>query len=134
NDFMNNYEGLEAVNQGQIIKPFYHLEDGEVRLKYFPFRPDEVPPVAHEEAVTLPEPDEPGPLTRVGKWLHDHSAFYRYVDPRIRIVSPRLAAWLGRIGIIEPGLETKLVAQERGYVPLAYQVYQRQMDADWQAA
>ncbi|MBX2998172.1 MAG: SGNH/GDSL hydrolase family protein [Caldilineaceae bacterium] len=134
NDFMNNSELLESTNQGRILKPFYHLENGELRLNYFPFNPDEVPEVTQPEAVIIPDTIEDAPLVGVGEWLHNHSAFYRYVDPRIRIASPRFAAWLGRIGLIEPGQESKVAAQPRDYVPLAYNLYHRQLDADWQAA
>jgi lysophospholipase L1-like esterase len=134
NDFMNNSEALESANQGRILKPFYHLDNGELRLNYFPFNPDEVPEVTQAEAVVIPETVENAPLAGVGEWLHNHSAFYRYVDPRIRIVSPRFAAWLGQIGFIEAGQESKVAAQPRSYVPLAYNVYHRQLDADWQAA
>lgn len=134
NDFMNNSEALESANQGRILKPFYRLENGELRLNYFPFNPDEVPTVTQAEAVVIPDEVSPGPLIGVGAWLHDHSAFYRYVDPRIRIVAPRFAAWLGEVGLINAGEETKLVAQPGDYVPLAYHLYHRPLEADWQAA
>lgn len=134
NDFMNNSEALEAANQGSILKPFYHLENGQLRLNYFPYNPDEVPAVESREAVVLPETPAPGPLVSVGEWLHAHSALYRYVDPRIRLVSPRLAAAIARSGLIQPGAESKLVAQGESYVPLAYNVYHRQANQEWQNA
>jgi hypothetical protein len=134
NDFLNNYEPLESANIGRIAKPFYSLENGELRLNYFPFNPDETPPVVTESATVTPEPVPPGPLTGMGEWLRQRSALYRYADPRIRIAAPQFAAWLGRTGFIKPGRETSELAQGENYVPLANQIYKRPMDAEWQPA
>lgn len=134
NDFMNNSEALEGANQGKIRKPFLQMVDGELQRKYYPFDPDAVPDVESAEAVVSAERVEPGPLTDLGTWLHERSALYRYVDPRLRMAAPQFAAWLGRTGIIEPGMETRLVAQGEDYIPLAYQVYQRTLSADWEEA
>lgn len=134
NDFMNNYEPLEAANQGQIIKPFFAWDDGQLVRKYWPFDPANVPAVESQEAVVLPDAPEPGPLTGLGQWLHERSALYRYADPRLRIAAPRFAAWLASTGFIQPGQETKLVAQGEDYLPLAYHVYQQEWGDEWVAA
>ena len=134
NDFMNNSEALEGANQGKIRKPFLELVDGELRRKYYPFDPDAVPEVESEQAVVAAEQVEPGPLTGLGAWLHDHSALYRYIDPRLRVAAPQFASWLGRTGLIEPGMETRLVAQGGDYIPLAYQIYERELSPEWQEA
>jgi hypothetical protein len=137
NDFMNNYEPLETANLGRIAKPFYRLENGELQLNYYPFNPDNVPPAPQVLLANAPvalAPAPPGPLTGLGEWVRQRSAFYRYFDPRIRIAAPQFAVWLARTGFIKPGQETKVVAQGENYAPLGYQIYKRQMDAEWQAA
>lgn len=134
NDFMNNSEALEAINQGSIQKPFFVLDGEEVRLNYSPFDPASLPSATQGSILNAPAPMEPGPLTMVGAWLHDYSALYRYIDPRIRIMSPQFAASLARTGLITPGQETKIAAQAEESVPVAYGVYQRTPDETWQAA
>jgi hypothetical protein len=134
NDFMNNSLALEAANHGRIQKPFFQLENGELRLNYHPFDPATTPPVTVENAVILPETSLPGPLTSLGNWLHEHSAFYRYADPRVRVAAPPFAAALARTGLITPGQESKIAAQSPDYVPIAYGVYQRTQNETWQAA
>ena len=134
NDFMNNSEALETANQGSIQKPFFVLDGDKLRLNYHPFDPSTVPSMAQGELLSTPPPMEPGPLTAWGEWLHDHSALYRYADPRIRIAAPRFAAWLARTGLIQPGQETKIAAQAEDAVPVAYGVYQRNFDENWAAA
>ncbi len=133
NDFLNNSEPLESGNRGAIIKPFFTLEEGELRLKYFPFDPDRVPPVERPLEVMV-EPVPPGPLTRVGRWLKARSALYRYVDPRLRLMAPRLAARLARLGLMEPGQESKLAAQPPDYIPPTYNIYRPELDETWQEA
>ncbi len=134
NDFLNNYEPLESANVGRIMKPFYRLADGELRLNYFPFNPDETPRVQVVHGPVTARAVDPGPLTAVGEWLRARSAFYRYFDPRIRLAAPHVAAGLARTGLIKPGQESTLIAQDENYIPLGYQIYKRQLDADWQAA
>ena len=134
NDFMNNYQPLESANMGANHKPYFRLEDGQLKLELFPFDPAKAPPVEREDAVVTPEPIPPGPLTRLGEWLWKHSHFYRWVDPRIRVIAPRLAAFLARLGLIKPGQETRLLAQGEDYIPLAYNIYNTEPDEDWQAA
>jgi lysophospholipase L1-like esterase len=133
NDFMNNAEPLEVANFGSIQKPFFHLEAGELTLHYYPFDPAQVPATPAEEP-SPSQPAAPGPLTGLGSWLHGQSALYRYLDPRIRLVAPDMAAGLGRLGLIEPGQESRIVAQGEGYIPLAYQVYRRPSLPEWEAA
>ncbi len=133
NDFMNNSEPLESGNQGAIRKPFFTLEDGALRLHYFPFDPDQVPPVAQPLERPV-EPVLPGPFTPAARWLKAHSALYRYADPRVRLVAPRFAARLARLGLIEPGQETKLAAQAPDYIPPTHLIYRTELDPTWQEA
>lgn len=134
NDFMNNAEVLESANQGGINKPFFALNGDGLQLRYFPYDPANVPAVSSPFAEVAAEKVEPGPLTPLGGWLRANSALYRYADPRIRIASPRLAAWLVRTGLISQGQESQLVAQGDGYVPLTYRVYQSPPGPEWQEA
>ncbi|MBI3958949.1 MAG: SGNH/GDSL hydrolase family protein [Chloroflexi bacterium] len=134
NDFMNNAEALESANQGAISKPFFALVDGELQLRYYPFDPATAPEVTSPFVEVAP-PDIPlGPLTGVADWLRPRSALFRYFDPRIRLASPRFAAWLARTGLLAPGQESQLVAQSEGYIPLTYRVYTKPLAAEWQDA
>lgn len=132
NDFMNNAEVLESANQGGINKPFFSRVDGVLQLRYYPFDPATVPAVTSPFVEEASPDTPPGPLTPMAEWLHERSAFYRYFDPHIRIASPRLAAWLARIGLLVPGQESKLVAQLDGYVPLTYRIYQNPPGPEWE--
>jgi hypothetical protein len=136
NDFMNNYQPLEAANMGANNKPYFQLEpDGELSLHLFPFDPAEAPPPPPRPDVIIePEPIPPGPLTPVGNWLWRHSALYRWIVPRLRLLTPRLADRLARIGIIEPGVEQKKLAQPPDYVPISYETYRKTADETWLAA
>ncbi|NOX62171.1 MAG: hypothetical protein GXP42_09540 [Chloroflexi bacterium] len=134
NDFMNNHQPLESANMGANLKPYFRLEEGELKLELFPFDPAQAPPVEREDAVVKPDPVPPGPLTPVGEWLWRHSYFYRWVDPRIRLLAPRFAASLARLGVLKPGKEMRLLAQGEDYVPLAYNIYDTEPDEEWQAA
>ncbi|MBX3049922.1 MAG: SGNH/GDSL hydrolase family protein [Caldilineaceae bacterium] len=134
NDFMNNAEVLESANQGAISKPFFALADGQLQLHYYPYDPASVPPVSSPFAEVAQTEMAPGPLTPLADWLRPRSAFYRYFDPRIRIASPRTAAWLARTGLLAPGQESQLVAQGAGFVPLTYRIYQNPLGPEWQQA
>lgn len=134
NDFMNNSEALEAANQGQILKPFFALEGNNLVRKYWPFDPATVPAVESKQAIVSPPEVKPGFLTPVGRLLYKYSALYRYIDPRLRAAVPHLAASLALTGLIEPGQETKEAAQPEDYLPLAYGVYRKEWDEDWQEA
>ncbi len=134
NDFMNNLRLLEAANMGANLKPFFRLQDGRLVLDDFPFDPAQAPPPPSENTVVAAEAIPPGPLTGLGDWLHRHSAFYRWANPRLRLAAPRLAARLARTGIIRPGKESALVAQGPEYVPLVFGVYQTPPAPAWQAA
>ncbi len=48
NDFQNNSEALEVENMGSIQKPFFHLDNGELTLRYSPFDPAAVPQPAQD--------------------------------------------------------------------------------------
>lgn len=134
NDFMNNGELLESGNQGGVRKPFFALVDGALQLRYFPFDPASAPETPSPFAEIAPPELSPGPLTGLADWLRPRSAFYRYFDPRIRLAAPRVAAWLGQVGLIAPGQESKLVAQGDDYRPLTYGIYQQPLAPEWQDA
>lgn len=134
NDFMNNYQPLESANMGANLKPYFRLENGKLVAELFPFDPAQAPPVEHKRKVVQVEPLPLGPLTAVGEWLQQHSAFYRYFDPRIRLAAPRFAALLSHSGLIKPGGELKRSAQGEDYYPIAYDVYNPQPTEEWRQA
>ena len=134
NDFMNNYQPLEAANMGANLKHYFRLVDGQLQLELFPFDPEKAPPVTGENVVVKPEPVPPGLLAPVGDWLFRHSHFYRWTDPRIRIMAPKFAAKLARLGIIKPGRETQIIAQGDDYLPITFNAYRLDYDEDWEQA
>lgn len=136
NDFMNNYQPLEAANMGANNKPYFLLgPGGELSLHLFPFDPAQAPPPPpRPDVVITPEPVPPGPLKPVGDWLWRHSALQRWIVPRLRLLTPRLADKLARIGLIEPGVEQKKLAQPPDYVPISYETYRKTADETWLAA
>ncbi|MFN8441995.1 MAG: DUF5989 family protein [Caldilineaceae bacterium] len=134
NDFMNNYQPLESANMGANLKPYFRLDNGKLVPELYPFDQSKAPPVEHKETVKPAPEIPPGPLVSTRDWLWNHSALYRYIDPRIRVVAPHLSVWLDRVGLLKPGDETKILAQGEVYVPLAYNVYHPHPDAEWQAS
>ncbi len=134
NDFMNNYQPLEAANMGANLKPYFRMVDGELELELFPYDPEKAPPVQGKNVVVEAERHPPGPLTPVGEWLFRHSYFWRWFDPRIRLIAPDFAAWLARTGLIKPGRETRNQAQGANYLPITFNAYRMDYDEDWQRA
>lgn len=140
NDFMDNSEKLGVENRGGILKPYFSLTNGELTPNYFPFDPDSLPQVSAPDADTPDAGDadpqvEPAPaLLAAGTWLHDHSALYRYLDPRIRLATPGFARSLAQAGLITPGAESSSQVQDPGYIPTAYGVFAQPLDPAWTAA
>lgn len=146
NDFMNNYMPLEFANQKTVRKPWFELVDGQLRLNNFPFDPNEtresrrrlreLTGVATSADNTISEHNERAePMLRsVGEWLHQYSALYRYLNPRLRIVAPNLASRLVQLGVIEPGRESDDLAQGAAYIPTAYGIYATPLAEPWPQA
>ena len=139
NDFMDNAEALSVANRGAVLKPFFALDNGELTLRYFPFDPDKTPQPVQDQAepergASIPAlaPASDPALAGVGVWLHEHSALYRYLDPRVRIVTPGLARSLSRTGLIQPGAESSPLPAD--YVPVAYGIYAQPLSPEWQGA
>jgi hypothetical protein len=143
NDFMNNWAPLEYANTPIVRKPWFELVEGELVLHDSPFDPQQVDEsrrrlrqMAQEiETVAAPTQQveiEPGLLQPVGDLLKRSSAFYRYLDPRLRRAAPGFAAWLGRLGILTPGQESSDLAQGASFIPLAYGVYEDPPGQTWQ--
>jgi hypothetical protein len=132
NDFENNYQPFESVRLGANHKPYFHLVDGELKLELFPYDPEKAPPVTESEKAPVPPP---GPLTPVGEWLHRHSHFYRWFDPRIRLMAPHFAATLSRWGVIKPGEEIQVVSmQDKSAMPIVFECYRKHYDDEWEKA
>ena len=135
NDIRNNYQPLESAVMGANLKPYFTLDGGELQLHLFPYHPDKAPPVHDPRATTKVEPPPPGPLTPLGEWLFQHSYLYRWFEPRIRIVAPRLAAWLARTGFIKPGRETQEMGQKNPHaLPITFYSYRVEYDEEWERA
>lgn len=144
NDFMNNHMPLEFTNFGSVRKPWFAWQNGELVLQNYPFNPEEARTASRQFREKLPpttaEIDDatdeatPAPLAAVGAWLKTHSAFYRYLEPRLRIVTPQIAVRLVRWGLLTPGQESSDAALGPDYIPVTYGVYQQPATAEWEAA
>ncbi len=134
NDFMNNYQPLESANMGANLKPYFRMVDGKLRLELFPYDPEKAPPVQRQDKVVEAKETPPGPLAPAGAWLFHHSHFWRWFDPRIRLAAPEFAAKLARLGLIQPGRETRNLAQGEDYFPITFNAYRMDYDEDWQRA
>lgn len=129
NDFQNNSEALEVENMGSVQKPFFHLEDGQLALHYFPFDPAAVPqptrpPTSSGDAAGLRSG-----LSPLAGWLKKHSALYRFAGPALATGSPDLARRLADHGLLERGLLPADVPAD--FIPVAYGVYRDPLSADW---
>lgn len=116
---------------GRVQKPFFHLVDNELVLRYYPFDPAQAPaPAAPPE--TLAVQPAPAPATPLADWLHEHSAFYRFLIPRLVTVTPQWARGLATLGLVQPRQLPKPTPAD--YIPVAYGVYQQPPAAEWQAS
>ncbi len=131
NDVMNNAIALESKNFGSVRKPYFLLEDGELALHNQPVGSEPGPAAAGEPSSPEPSliPQHP-PLAFLQPILQ-HSAFYRYFIPRLRVIAPGFALRLAQWGLIEPGSETSNAEQGPDYIPVAYGVYKTPLDAPW---
>ena len=128
NDFQNNAEPLEVVNMGRVMKPFFHMENGALATRYFPFDPAAVPhPPKRETEAGLAAGDLPDPAR--AQWLQEHSALARLVTPMLATAAPGLSRTLARRGWIEPGQAAADVPAD--YIPVAYGVYHQPPAAEW---
>ena len=132
NDIMNNAIALESRNFGKVRKPYFLLEEGQLALHNQPVGSESEPVVAEETSEPPLQliPDHP-PLAFLQPILQ-HSAFYRYFIPRLRIIAPGFALKLAQWGLIEPGSETRNAEQGADYIPIAYGVYKTPLDPPWQ--
>ncbi len=132
NDIMNNAIALESKNFGGVKKPYFLLEDGQLVLHNQPVGSEAglgSETGASESGQQL-IPEHP-PLAFLLPLLQ-HSAFYRYFIPRLRVIAPGFALKLAQWGLIEPGSETRNARQGPDYIPLAYGVYKTPLDEPWQ--
>jgi SGNH hydrolase-like domain, acetyltransferase AlgX len=118
NDVLNNYQPLEVGRIGEIQKPFFHLENGQLVAPTLPFEP---PP---SRAAT------PTPWLPVGEWLNGHLALYRLVTPYAREV-PFLVQTLGPTGLLG-GMAVSIASDAQP--ALSYEVYRTTPTAAWQEA
>jgi hypothetical protein len=140
---MNNHMPLEFTNFGAVRKPWFTWQEGALALHNYPFDPEEARAASREfkqrQAAAAPtgsadEETAPAPLTGVGEWLKAHSAFYRYLEPRLRITTPGIAVVLARWGLLSPGQESSDAALGPDYVPVTYGVYEEPAGPEWDAA
>ena len=130
NDFQNNSEALEVENMGSIQKPFFHLDDGQLALRYSPFDPAAVPQPAQDDTRVWRRSQlrRPG-LSPLAGWLKQHSALYRFVGPALATGAPDLARGLADRGLLEPSLAPADVPANS--IPVAYGVYRDPLSDDW---
>lgn len=129
NDFQNNSESLEVANMGQVQKPFFHLEDGELVLRYYPFDPAQAPAPAEAPETASAQP-APSAATPLADWLYEHSALYRFIVPRLVTAAPSLARTLAAAGLVQPRQLPREAPADS--IAVAYGVYQQPPSPDWQ--
>jgi hypothetical protein len=143
NDFMNNHMALEYANFGGVRKPWFALENGALALHDFPYDGEaaraSIPQFEARRGEILPPTPaaevQPSPRNSpLPGWLHEVSALYRYVEPRIRVAAPGFAANLARWGVLTPGQETSDQEMGAGYIPVTYGVYRAEPEAVWEEA
>lgn len=144
NDFMNNHMPLEFSNFGGVRKPWFTWQENELVLHNYPFDPEEARTASRQfreklqstttEADDATDEATPAPLAAAGAWLKAHSAFYRYLEPRLRVAIPQTAVVLARWGLLTPGQESSDAALGSDYIPVTYGVYQQPPTAEWEAA
>ncbi len=118
-DVLENHREMETRYMGQVYKPFFVLEGGELTLTDWPF------PV---ESMKSPPPQ--GLVERVKAWLAAHSRFYHVAG---RVVKQRLgdlAGVLRAIGVMDPE-EKNTIA---GGIPMATYVYAVEYPPEWEEA
>ncbi len=144
NDFLNNRIELEHANVGDVRKPWFALEEGALALHDHPFDPqaaeatddrlDKARDAARPQGQEAGDAIEPGPLQGVRERLYRHSAFFRWLEPRLRIAAPHTAARLAHAGLIAPGQETGALELDPTYIPVTYGVYETPVAPEWQQA
>lgn len=129
NDFQNNSEALEVENMGSVQKPFFHLDDGELALRYFPFDPAAVPQLP-QTGTSSGDAASPRPgLSSQAVWLKEHSALYRFAGPALAGGAPDLARSLADRGLLERSLLRGETPADT--IPVAYGVYRDSLSDDW---
>ena len=131
NDIMNNTIALESKNFGSVHKPYFLLEEDKLTLHNQPVGSEPEMVGAKEEQPTPHLIPEHPPLAFLHPFLQ-HSAFYRYFIPRLRVIAPGLALKLAQWGIISPGSETRNAEAGPDYIPIAYGVYKTPLTPTWQ--
>lgn len=131
NDIMNNAITLESKNFGSVRKPYFLLADGQLVLHNQPVGSETGAEAESDDDVPKPQliPRHP-PLAFLLPILQ-HSAFYRYFVPRLRVIAPGFALKLAQWGLIKPGSETRNAEQGPEYIPIAYGVYKTPLDPPW---
>ena len=118
-DVLENHREMETRYMGQVYKPFFVLEGGELTLTGWPF------PV---ESIKSPPPQ--GLVESVKAWLTSNSRFYHVAG---RIVKRRLgdlASVLRAIGVMDPE-EKDTIAEG---IPMATYVYAVEYPPEWEEA
>lgn len=130
NDFQNNAEALEVANMGRVMKPFFHLENGELALSNYPFDPAQLPQTQAKKTESASTATDVPPNTARAQWLKQHSALVRLITPMFATATPGLSRKLVQWGLIEPGQAADDVPAD--YVPVAYGVYRQPAAAEWE--
>jgi hypothetical protein len=118
-DVLENHRELEMRYMGRIYKPFFVLEEGELRLTDWPF------PV---ETVAPPPPR--GVLGHVKAWLARHSRFYHVAGRVLKRQLGGLAEMLRAVGLVAPEAQDTFA----GGIPLAMYLYAADYPPIWDEA
>jgi len=118
-DVLENHQEMETRYMGEVYKPFFVLEEGELVLVNWPF------------PVELVEPPPPqGAVEHVKAWLATHSRLYPSAGYFIKRRLPALAGLLRGLGAMDAGLDRG----GAGKIPTAMHLYAVDYSPEWEEA
>ncbi len=118
-DVLENHREMETRYMGQVYKPFFVFQDGELTLTGWPF------PV---EQVESPPPQ--GLLGRVKAWLAGHSRFYHVAGRFIKRRLSSLGDALQGLGLMNPKPGDTFTEG----IPMAANIYAPDYSPEWEEA
>jgi lysophospholipase L1-like esterase len=118
-DLLENHREMETQYMGQVYKPFFVLENGELVLTNWPF------PV---ESLEAPPPQ--GLIEHAKAWLATRSRFYHVAGRFIKERLVDLAGALRSLGVMDPR-EGNTVT---GGIPMATYIYAVDYSPEWEEA
>jgi lysophospholipase L1-like esterase len=116
-DVLENHQDMETRYMGEVYKPFFVLQEGELTLTNWPFPVESVEP-------PLPQ----GTIEHVKAWLAAHSRLYPVAGHFIKRRLPDVAGILRGIGVMGAGQGDT----QTGGIPVAMYLYAVDYPPEWE--